>query len=298
VATAVLGDSGRYLVGPPRQVGDGGPVLARLGLNGGDPGSALLGFDFPMGLPIAYARAVGIATFPEALLQFGEAQWSEFFSVSERPEEIGPHRPFYPHSCPEGWTRSRRDLVAALRLPMPALFRRCEQATSERRAACPLFWTVGANQVGKAALAGWRELLQPALREDPPVALWPFHGELHTLIAQGRTIVAEAYPAEFYHHLGVRFGSHSGGGKRSRDARLRNAATLLQWADNNDVVLKAELRRLLHDGFGTAAQGEDPFDAVVGLFGMLNVVIGNRAAACPGDRDIRDVEGWIFGQVL
>lgn len=28
-----------------------------------------------------------------------------------------------------------------------------------RRAACPLFWTLGGQQVGKAAILGWREVL-------------------------------------------------------------------------------------------------------------------------------------------
>ena len=42
--------------------------------------------------------------------------------------------------------------------------------------------------------------------------------------------------------------------------------------------------------------GEDPFDAVAGLFGMVNVLLGRRAAGVPGrDEAVRRVEGWILG---
>jgi hypothetical protein len=44
------------------------------------------------------------------------------------------------------------------------LRRQCERATPTRRAACPLFWTLGSNQVGKAAISGWQEVIAPAQR--------------------------------------------------------------------------------------------------------------------------------------
>ena len=47
------------------------------------------------------------------------------------------------------------------------------------------------------------------------------------------------------------------------------------------------------DGFGLSLDGEDRFDAVVGLFGMLNVVLGRRSCAEPPGLK---VGGWIFGQ--
>ncbi len=38
------------------------------------------------------------------------------------------------------------------------------------------------------------------------------------------------------------------------------------------------------------------FDAVVGLFAMLEVVTGRRAAGVPkDDENVRKVEGWILG---
>jgi hypothetical protein len=43
-------------------------------------------------------------------------------------------------------------------------------------------------------------------------------------------------------------------------------------------------------------EGDDSFDAVVGLFGMLEVALGRREPGEPQDEHIRDVEGWILGQ--
>ena len=53
----------------------------------------------------------------------------------------------------------------------------------------------------------------------------------------------------------------------------------------------------IHDGFGPARDGEDPFDAVVGLFPMLDVLLGYRHDGAPDDEAVRQVEGWILGQV-
>jgi hypothetical protein len=82
---------------------------------------------------------------------------------------------------------------------MTALRRRCELAQPGRRAACSIFWTLGGQQVGKAAIAGWKEVLIPALDDtEIDLRLWPFDGSLSELVARGRVVVAETYPAEFY----------------------------------------------------------------------------------------------------
>ena len=47
--------------------------------------------------------------------------------------------------------------------------------------------------------------------------------------------------------------------------------------------------------FGARNDGEDRFDAVVGLLGMLDVVLGNLPSGEPED-DTTRVEGWILGQ--
>lgn len=163
-----------------------------------------------------------------------------------------------------------------------------------------MFWTLGANQVGKGMIAGWRDCLQPALR-DPSldVALWPFHGPLFDLLQSRRIVVAGTYPGECYGHLGVAFPRSSAGGpsgKRVRASRAANAGVLLGWAEAANIELDADLIDAIRDGFGGDAAGEDRFDSVIGLFGMLNVLLGRRPPGDPTDPVARTIEGWILGQ--
>ena len=43
--------------------------------------------------------------------------------------------------------------------------RQCERGGTGYREGCCLFWTLGANQAGKAAIIGWRDVLAPAQQE-------------------------------------------------------------------------------------------------------------------------------------
>jgi hypothetical protein len=111
----------------------------------------------------------------------------------------------------------------------------------------------------------------------------------------GRTVVVETYPAEFYRHLGIDLGQ---GGKRSQAARRAAAFSLLRWADDAGVDVAPASRNDIEDGFGEHRDGEEPFDATVGLFGMLNVVLGRRAPGEPEDGRTRKIEGWMLGQAV
>jgi hypothetical protein len=61
------------------------------------------------------------------------------------------------------------------------------------------------------------------------------------------------------------------------------------------VTVTPSLREAIADGFGGARDGEDRYDAAVGLCGMLNVVLGWRTAGDPEEEEIRKIEGWILG---
>ena len=150
---------------------------------------------------------------------------------------------------------------------------------------------MGAQQVGKAAISGWRDVFGPALGNGMDVAIWPFAGPLDALLARGGLVVAESYPAEFYGHLAILF-PRAAGGKRRQNARAANAKSLLTWAAANPVVLGEALEAALRNGFGAAADGEDRFDAVVGLFGMLNILFSHRQAGEPDDRAARRGGEW------
>lgn len=278
----------RYYISSPRPV-----PTAPLDLLEPRPGTTFFGIDVPIGLPLAYAQKIGCRDFKTFLGWLARPEWTIFFNPAAAPEEISLRRPFYP--ARPGGTR-RQQLLDGLGVThLDDLRRRCEMATENRRAAAPLFWTLGAQQVGKSALSAWRELLMPALQpSDIDAALWPFDGSLAFLIENHAVVIAEAYPAEFMHHLGALPTRWS---KRRQADRQRWAGMIIGWAEKHNVILAPELLKNLTNGFGPSAGGENPFDAVVGVIGMLNVILGNRPPGEPAEAEIRAIEGWILGQI-
>lgn len=289
---AELTAQGRYRVAAPEPVGLPGTLFARL--LDRSQGRVFVGFDFPIGVPTAYARLVDSPSFGQLLRQLGRDGFSSFFDVAACPSEISPERPFYPRR--PGGSR-RQHLVEGLGVAeFSELLRHCELKTSLRGSACSLFWTLGGQQVGRAAIAGWRDVLQPALRSSSlDVALWPFDGELLPLLKTRQIVVAETYPAEAALHLGLDAPGR-GWSKRSQADRRLKAGAILRFAAQAGIVLDRELERQLLDGFGAAPAGEDRFDATLGLLSMLNVVLGRRDPGTPPAGEIRSVEGWILGQ--
>jgi hypothetical protein len=87
----------------PSGRGGDGDLLEELQVRSG-PSQALVGFDFSIGLPRAYAAAAGVASFPEFLDAVGSPPWQDIERVAESPDEIGLHRPFYPRR-PGGTSR-------------------------------------------------------------------------------------------------------------------------------------------------------------------------------------------------
>jgi hypothetical protein len=260
-----------------------------------EPG-VIAGFDFPIGIPAAYAQRVGATSFLAWLKELGRHPYSAFFDAARTIDQISLHRPFYPQSTKDV---ARQHLVDALGLAShDELFRRCEVASGRR--ACPLFWTLGGNQVGKAALTGWREVLQPGIVAGATV--WPFDGSLDELLVRNAAVIVETYPGDVYGYVGATLPKvknargDSEQGKRSRASRAASAAGILLWAERSGFDLSADLVRAIRDGFGADAAGEDRFDAVIGVLGMLAVLQGTRSDGAPDDADVRSTEGWIFGR--
>ncbi|HEY6434300.1 MAG TPA: hypothetical protein VIZ17_20185 [Acetobacteraceae bacterium] len=277
-----------WVLQAPRPVGEVATFLARLraAANGGP---VALGVDLPVGVPRAYAAQRQEQDFLDFLR--GTRDWPDFYRVCAVLEELAPERPFYPARGVAGMTRAAH--AAALGLGGAAgLSRTCDRATPERPAGAPLFWTLGANQSGKAAIAAWRDMLLPALADGDDLRLWPFAGPFRELLAPGAVALAETYPAEALRHLGIRLK----GSKRRQADRAAVAGLLRDAMQRLDVTPAAELDTAVANGFGVDAAGEDRLDCVLGVLGVLNVLAGNRPDTAPDDQWIRRWEGWVLGQ--
>ncbi len=285
--TVATGSPGAWTVEAPCPVGDLATLFGRL-TAGGE--AVALGVDFPLGLPRLYAaRHATAADFPSFLRSLVDRP--RFFTVCTRLEELSADQPFYPQRGSAGMTRLSH--AAALGLGDAAgLSRQCDRATAERPAGAPLFWTLGANQSGKAAISAWRDLLLPALATAAPPSLWPFDGPLLSLLRPGRVAVAETYPAEAMRQLGLRMG----GSKRRQADRAALQGPLCTVMARLGAAGTPALAAALAAGFGGDAAAEDRFDSVLGLLCLLGVLAGQRADTAPQDRWIQRWEGWVLGQ--
>ncbi len=270
-------------------VGELATLLRRLLLRASG-GAVALGLDCPIGLPRAYAALLGGGTADFPAFLGGLTAASDFFKVCDDLDEVAPGRPFYPRHGQAGMTRAA--FAARLGLEAAGLSRACDRATADRPAGAPLFWTLGANQVGKAAVTAWRDLLLPALAGPAPPALWPFDGALGDLLAPGRVAVAECYPAETMRQLGLRMN----GSKRRHADRIALVPALRDRLAALDARPDSALDAMLDAGLGVDAAGEDRLDCLLGLLGLLQVLMGRRADAVPNDPWVRRWEGWVLGQ--
>jgi hypothetical protein len=277
-----------WLIAAPRPVGEVTRFLPGLLEDAGGSGVAL-GADMPLGLPRHYAARRREAGFVEFLR--GLARNSSFFDVAATLHEVSPNRPFYPLRGQKGMSQAAH--AAALGLDGPlALRRMCDHATAERPAGAPLFWTLGPNQAGKAAVSAWRDMLLPALASGVPLRFWPYEGRFRDLLAPRTIALAETYPAEALRHLGLRLA----GSKRRRSDRATLAPGLLTALARLGATPEPALAAMIADGFGADPAGEDRFDSLLGLLCVLNVLAGNRSDAAPEDPWVARWEGWVLGQ--
>lgn len=272
---------GRFLVDAARPVGDMVAFLAGLR---GRPRPLVLGIDAVVGLPAAYARAAGIASFAQWLATIDDAAWERFASPAREPTDISVARPFYP-----GRARgARRDhLVAALGVgSFDELRRVCERTGRLGRAASPVFWTLGAQQVGRASLHCWETLVRPLVRSGES-SLWPFDGSLRDLAGSAGVVIAEAYPAELTRSLGV------GRVVKSQLASRRaSAAAIIDAGRRTGVDLTPAARDALRSG----CVNDDSFDALVATVALAAAWRAGTLAEPPDDvPEARTVEGWIAG---
>jgi hypothetical protein len=276
-----------WVLDEPHPAGTVGRLLERLAGEAEQQG-VVLGIDCPIGLPRAYAAQLkGYDGFPRFLRSLTPD--ALFFKVAETIEDVSLARPFYPRGTVSG-PGHKMALAKALNLASTAdLWRRVDLQTESRPAAGQLFWTLGANQCGKAALAAWRDLLLPALN-DTAVKLWPFDGSLHNLAIPGQVVVAETYPAEALRQIGLKLT----GSKRDQASRRALADGFCKVMERLRIEPSDALRDVIRNGFGEKEAGEDPFDSFIGALGVINILNGNRPDRPAGAAD--PWEGWVLGQ--
>ena len=247
----------------------------------------LAGFDFPIGLPAFYTSRINF-DFRYLISNPSSDKLQRFLSPVESLFDVTIDQPFY-RKHPRGGRHSLLFSKLGCR-SIDDLLRECDKRTKNRLRAEAIFWTVGAKQVGKAALAGWREILLPSLARG--ASLWPFDGSLSSL-ARGRLTIAETYPAEAYQHIGMTRTVK----KRSRLGRELAGSTILGWASKSHVRFADTIEVQIRCGFGDREDVEDPFDAIAGLCSMIEVVEGRRAEASDLVKFAESCEGWILGQI-
>jgi len=258
----------------------------------------IIGLDLPIGLPGTYANRVGISDFKAFLRARQGPDWKRFSHVSHSLDHVSLAQPFYPygrvnHAELNGFL-PQQAWLRRLGLEKADVYRQCDIRTPDRTSAASLFWTVGGNQVGKAALSGWEELIRPLITARPDdLGLWPYDGDFQQLCQNKAIVIAETYPGEVYGWFDCKPGS-----KTKRDSRLLVIPALQQAVTGLRLTMTEAAAVAVADGFGHDRMGEDRFDSFIGALGMYAVYTGRRAAPVPADPVYRQVEGWILGQAL
>jgi hypothetical protein len=291
VATAEL-HGGAYRAHSPSIFGHSRRLLDDMGLDGRHR-TTLLGFDFPIGLPRAYAARAGAGRYINWLRSLPDD--TRLFDVAADIADVSAARPFFPQNITVKSPGIKSQFREALELSAQDVLRRCDRKHCTRHAASEMFWCLGASGVGKATVSGWRDILRPAVR-DPNCrfSFWPFDGQLQELLAASDAVLVETYPADPYLQLGLSIGRPEASKTRQQDRR--DANRLLDWCAEHAVVPDESLTEQILDGFGPSSAGEDPFDAVIGLLAMIDTLHRAAEPELPDDPAIRSVEGWMFGQ--
>ena len=137
-------DGSGYVVDAPEPVGDVRTLISRLIVRATGT-KFVVGFDFPIGLPAAYAQRAGIENYLETLLEFGEGVWKKFYTRANKASEISIHRPFYPFASGKKGEKKQSHLIQSLGLARKdQLFRLCERSRVDRKGSLPAFLDRGA----------------------------------------------------------------------------------------------------------------------------------------------------------
>lgn len=271
-----------WAVSAPELVGETDTFFHRVALGK----QTLFGFDFPIGFPKKYSQSIGCETFSDVLKKLNDPSWEKWFDVCDDKDQISKRRPFYPYSSGEKGEKRQIHLKRAHGVnDMKSLLRHCEIISK----AGSMFWTLGGKQVGKGMITGLQELIIPNIDD---LAIWPFDGALKDLAKLDKPVICETYPGAAYEMIGI---NRQGLSKKKQESRRRAIPAIKKWSKGRPVKFDKALLDLIEDGFGKTEDGEDPFDALIGLMKMIDVVSGQIPEI--GDVPEGDIEpeGWILG---
>jgi hypothetical protein len=265
----------------------------------GNAGGLWLGFDFPIGVPSGWAEKAGFRNFRDVLKRLSNDS-AKMFEPCTTFNDASADRPFVENlrgegiqakwACRIGFPMQDRKLVGLKRV--------CEVEGGQS-----LFWLVGANQVGKAALNGWRNILLPLLgigNENGPgnlpepsaIKLYP-HDLAPNFAFQSdanSVVIFETYPAIAWKMLCKRETYR----KTSTSDRKSIGSRIIEWADQLNASLVDGLRAEIESGFD-CKNGDDRMDALIGALHMIEVAQSGQLSTPTTGVNLR-LEGWILGR--
>ena len=243
-------------------------------------GTALVGFDAPLGVPRSYLATLrdrGLTDASSFIEWLASApRLRDWFLPVARPRDWSVSRPFFRvQPGPGGRTRFER---AAAREGIGL-----RRLVDQRTGAKPVFVLGVPGQVGPAAQALWQELVE-ARASGRAFSVWPFEGSLERLLSRPGVVLAEIYPRVAYAiacDVSRPVAKTQLAARRTALDRLRHAG----WLVRHGV-------RLRH--LEAADASEDDFDACVTAAALLRLVLEKRPLATPALVDAV-AEGGILG---
>jgi hypothetical protein len=235
----------------------------------------LVAFDAPLGVPASFLAALGQASFPAWLL---EARLDSCTNVGD----WSCAAPFFQVPGGKGSLRKFHDAAAAQETKL-------QRAIDVQTGAKSPFITAGIpGSVGSAARDLWRGL-SVARHAGLRFHLWPFEGDLVTLLALGGPVVGEMYPRALYATALLDDAPRSRLFVAKTNAETRKRAvqhlTKTAWVAKHRVTL---------EDLSQALASEDDFDAMTAAAALLRCALEGLPFSAVEEHD-PIAEGAILG---
>lgn len=252
-------------------------------------GSALATFDAPLGVPDSYLTALGklpgAQPFPTFLDLVARARsMPRFYDATTVARDWMVERPFFSVPAGDGGLGTYVDAAARFGIDM---YRHIDRMTGAKA----VFIKAGVpGSVGSAACALWQELASE-LTAHRTFKVWPFEGDIQTLLQSTSVVVAEMYPRAAYATalLDVPPTSRALLVVAKTDAGVRRDAIAALQSAGWVASLSVELEDLAH-----AEANEDDFDACLTAAALLRCTL-EGAPLCPVRLEWPASEGGMLG---